>query len=89
MKLQIICGQSYLSIILADLSRRRATIEQISERKNHKVIDSLTPLSELLGYSTRLRSLTSGTGNFHMEFHSYQKMSVLEETNAIHRVTGF
>jgi len=33
------------------------------------------PLSEMFGYATNLRSLTSGRGSFSMEFHSYAKVS--------------
>lgn len=54
-----------------------------------KVLRALTPLSELLGYATNLRIITSGTGTFTLEFHEYQSMSSQDEQNAIKRVTGF
>lgn len=54
-----------------------------------QVVDCLAPLSELLGYSTTLRSLSSGLASFTMEFHSYQQMSAYDEEKAIRSVTGF
>lgn len=57
--------------------------------KLNQVIECLTPLSELLGYSTDLRCLSSGTSTFTMEFHSNQPMSPLERDKAITSIRGF
>lgn len=53
------------------------------------MVNTLTPLSELMGYSTDLRTITSGTATFSMEFNSYEQMSSIDEANAIKSVIGF
>lgn len=47
------------------------------------------PLGEMMGYSTILRTLTSGMGTFTMEFSAYKGMSENEEENAIRKTRGF
>ncbi|KAL3286202.1 hypothetical protein HHI36_000712 [Cryptolaemus montrouzieri] len=89
MSLEVVTPDEYLSAILADLSRRRAIIEDISIRANTKVVCSQTPLSELLGYSTILRTISSGTATFSMELLKYKGMPPLEEEKAIKNVRGF
>lgn len=49
----------------------------------------MTPLSELLGYSKDLRTFTSGTASFVMEFDSFQEMGPIEQAEAVKKVTGF
>lgn len=47
------------------------------------------PLAELMGYSTILRTISSGTATFTMEFNVYQVMGASDEDNAIKSVRGF
>lgn len=47
------------------------------------------PLSEFLGYSSILRSLSSGTATFSLEFDDYERMSPEKESIAILNVRGF
>ncbi|XP_045461171.1 ribosome-releasing factor 2, mitochondrial [Harmonia axyridis] len=89
MNVEIVVPSDYLSAILADLSRRRSAIEEISVRENFKVVKAQTPLSELLGYATIIRTLSSGAATFSMEFNEYKKMPPIEEENAIKSVRGF
>ncbi|XP_011305891.1 ribosome-releasing factor 2, mitochondrial [Fopius arisanus] len=89
MQLEIVTPEEYAPSVLADLGRRRTEIQEVTVRRNDKIIRSLAPLSELLGYATRLRILTSGNGNFSLEFDSYQRMGPLEEQQAIKNITGF
>lgn len=89
MHLEIVSPSEYLSGVLADLSRRRAAVNNVTERGNSKIVTATTPLSELLGYSTDLRTMTSGTATFSTEFYEYEKMTPIEEEDAIKRVRGF
>ncbi|KAJ9575741.1 hypothetical protein L9F63_007387 [Diploptera punctata] len=89
MSLEVVTNDEFCSVVLADLSRRRSQIQDIYNRGPSKIISVLTPLSELLGYSTDLRTITSGTSSFTMEFHSYQPMSPHDEAKAIKNMTGF
>lgn len=89
MSLEVVTNEEFSSAVLADLSRRRAQIQEIYNRGASRIVSVLTPLSELLGYSTDLRTITSGTASFAMEFHSYQPLSSYDEAKAIKNVTGF
>ncbi|KAK4885063.1 hypothetical protein RN001_001334 [Aquatica leii] len=89
MVLEIVALDESLSTILSDLTKRRANILNIAIRGNTKVISCEAPLSELLGYSTSLRTITSGTATFTMEFYQYKIMSAIEEVKAIENVRGF
>ncbi|KAF2895288.1 hypothetical protein ILUMI_10884 [Ignelater luminosus] len=89
MSLEIVAPEELVSTILADLSRRRSIISNITMRGNNKVINCETPLAELLGYSTTLRTITSGTATFTMEFLDYKIMSTIDENKAIESVRGF
>jgi elongation factor G len=88
MTLEVVTNELNLSAVLADLTRRRAVVQCIYSRGLSKVLSILAPLSELLGYSTDLRTITSGTASFTMEFHCYQLMSQQDEAKAIKSVMG-
>ncbi|XP_036138321.1 ribosome-releasing factor 2, mitochondrial [Monomorium pharaonis] len=89
MQLEIVAPEECSSSINADLTRRRAVMQQIDIRGNNKVIRTLAPLSELLGYSTTLRIITSGNATFSMEFSHYQLMTTVDEEKAIEKIKGF
>ncbi|XP_076268400.1 mitochondrial ribosome recycling factor 2 isoform X2 [Rhynchophorus ferrugineus] len=89
MMVEIVSPSEHLSSILADLSQRRAQIRNVDLRGTSKIISSYVPLSELLGYATDIRTISSGTATFATEFHEYHAMSLMEEENAIRRVRGF
>jgi elongation factor G len=72
MKLEVICPADNMGDVTGDLNSRRAQIGQITDRTNMKVIDAFVPLSEMFGYATSLRTLTSGRGYSTMEFDHYQ-----------------
>ncbi|CAH0728658.1 unnamed protein product, partial [Brenthis ino] len=89
MSLELVVPESYSARLLTDLARRRADIQHIHLRNNNKVIECLAPLSELLGYSSTVRSLSSGLATYTMEFHSNRQMASHEEEKAVRAVTGF
>ncbi len=57
--------------IVGDLNRRRGTISNMSDRAGEKVIKGEVPLSEMFGYVTTLRTLSSGRATSTMEFSHY------------------
>lgn len=72
MKLEVVIPPEFLGDITGDLSSRRAKIEEIFDRGTTKVIRAYTPLAEMFGYVTVLRSLTQGRGTSIMEFSHYE-----------------
>jgi elongation factor G len=57
--------------VTGDLNRRRGVLEGMDSRGNLQVIKAKVPLSEMFGYVTQLRSLSSGRATSTMEFHHY------------------
>ncbi|XP_018430215.1 PREDICTED: ribosome-releasing factor 2, mitochondrial [Nanorana parkeri] len=74
MRLEITMGEEYLGTVLGDLAQRRGHVQEIQSRLDNKVILALVPLAELMGYSTELRSLTSGSATFTLELANYEGM---------------
>ncbi|PIR43675.1 elongation factor G [candidate division WWE3 bacterium CG10_big_fil_rev_8_21_14_0_10_32_10] len=74
MKVEVVTPEDYLGDVMGNISSKRGRVEGTSERGNAKVIDALVPLSEMFGYTTELRSMTSGRASFTMEFSHYEQV---------------
>ncbi len=74
MKVEITIPKEYFGPVLDDLNSKRADIKSVNHRDDVELIDALVPLSNLFGYATTLRSLTSGRGLHYMQFEKYQPM---------------
>ncbi|WP_185855881.1 elongation factor G [Blattabacterium cuenoti] len=76
MKLELIIPEENMGDIIGDLNRRRGIVQNMisRSRNNVKVIQVLVPLSEMFGYVTVLRTLSSGRGTSVMEFSHYEKV---------------
>jgi elongation factor G len=62
----------FLSPIIGDLNKRRATIGELNTSKEPNEVHASTPLAELFGYTTVLRSLSQGRASCEMEPFEYQ-----------------
>ncbi|XP_037957013.1 ribosome-releasing factor 2, mitochondrial-like isoform X2 [Teleopsis dalmanni] len=89
MEIQIVSPAENISQILADLSRRRGIINEIVPKSNNKVITAKVPLAELFGYSTSLRTISSGTAMMTMQPCGFSSMNTNDEIVAIRRTQGF
>ncbi|MCR5115676.1 MAG: elongation factor G [Bacteroidales bacterium] len=74
MKVEVVTPDEYIGNVTGDLNRRRAVVEQIEAQINLQVIKAIVPLSEMFGYVTTLRSITSGRANYSMEFFKYEQV---------------
>jgi elongation factor G len=74
MKVVVTTPDTFLGDILGDLSRRRGTILSQNSQKTVVLVESEVPLSEMFGYSTTLRSLSSGRANFTMEPSHFERV---------------
>lgn len=89
MSVQIVLPNERVSPILADLGRRRAQILDVALRGgNNKIIDIIAPLAELSGYSSVIRTLSSGTASMSMQPNGYNLLSRTAEETAIRRAQG-
>jgi elongation factor G len=81
MKLEVTIPEDYYGVTLASLTSQRGLINEVEKQENDYVIHGQVPLSNILGYTTVLRSLTGGKGVFNMELSHYQKVpnEVLKE----------
>ena len=88
MKMEVVTPEEYMGDIVGDLNRRRGQVNDMSDRNNAKVIKANVPLSEMFGYVTTLRTLSSGRAASTMEFSHYAETpsniseKVIEETKA-------
>uniref|UniRef100_A0A8C1PB60 GTP dependent ribosome recycling factor mitochondrial 2 n=1 Tax=Cyprinus carpio TaxID=7962 RepID=A0A8C1PB60_CYPCA len=88
MALEVTVGEEYLSPVLADLAQRRGTICDIQSRQENKVLLATVPLAEMMGYSTVLRTLTSGNATFSLELSSYEPMNTQEQNILLNKMAG-
>ncbi len=72
MKLEVVTPEEYMGDIVGDLNRRRGTVNGMDDRNNAKIIKANVPLSEMFGYVTALRTLSSGRATSTMEFERYE-----------------
>ena len=81
MKLEVITPEENMGDIVGDLNRRRGQVSAMDDRAGAKVVKGEVPLSEMFGYVTSLRTLSSGRATSTMEFSHYdQTPSNISET---------
>jgi elongation factor G len=71
MKIEVVTPEISMGDIIGDLNSKRATIKEMRDRGNAKVIDAEVPLAEMFGYATSLRSMSQGRASYSMEFSHY------------------
>lgn len=86
MKLEIVTPEEYMGDVIADLNTRRSKIEAFETRGNLRVIHAYTPLAELFGYATVLRSLSQGRAVHTAQFSHYQEVPAKVMENVLRKV---
>ncbi len=84
MKLEVLTPEENMGDIVGDLNRRRGIINGMDDRAGSKVVKAFVPLSEMFGYVTQLRTISSGRATSTMEFDHFEETpkSVSEEVIA-------
>ncbi|MCP4121776.1 MAG: elongation factor G [Bacteroidetes bacterium] len=72
MKLEVITPEEKTGDVVGDLNRRRGLMQGMEMKNNAQVIKAFVPLSEMFGYVTDLRTITSGRATSIMEFAHYE-----------------
>jgi elongation factor G len=72
MKIEVLFPDKFMGDVTGSISSKRGTILEMTERGQAKVLHATVPLSEMFGYTTQLRSMTSGQGSATMEFDHYE-----------------
>ena len=71
MKVEVVVPEEYIGDVTGDISSKRGLVEGVEEKGMVQAVRATVPLSEMFGYINNLRSMTSGRGNFTMEFSRY------------------
>ncbi len=74
MSVEVVTPGDFLGDILADLSGRRSQINNMEGQGDTQMVSAYTPLAEMFGYATDLRSITQGRASYTMEFDHYQRV---------------
>lgn len=87
MKVEVTVPEDFMGSVLGDLNSRRGRVEGMSAIGNAQAIRAYVPLSNMFGYATDLRSMTSGRANYSMEFDHYEALpnNLAEEIMAKNR----
>ncbi len=72
MKIEVLTPEENMGDVMGDLNRRRGQLQGMDSRNGVQVIKALVPLSEMFGYVTQLRTITSGRATSTMEFDHYE-----------------
>jgi len=89
MGLEVVVPDDFMGTVIGDLSSRRGRVNNTEMRGNMQAIRGETPLGEMFGYATNLRSMTEGRGTFTMEFSNYAPLpenlalELKEKSNAV------
>ena len=88
MKIDVITPEENMGDIVGDLNRRRGQVNDMSDRSGAKVIRAEVPLSEMFGYVTTLRTLSSGRATSTMTFSHYAETPTNISAEVIAEATG-
>jgi len=87
-KVEVITSQDFYGDVLGDLNRRRGQITGMDERGGTQILRANVPLSEMFGYISDLRSMTSGRASSSMEFSHYAEVPTNVATEIIAKSSG-
>ena len=88
MRVEVVTPDQYMGDVTGDLNRRRGMMEGMDNRAGAQVIKANVPLSEMFGYVTQLRSLSSGRASSTMEFSHYAPAPTNIAEEVIAKVRG-
>ena len=88
MKLEVLTPEENMGDIVGDLNRRRGQVNSMDDRAGSKVVKAEVPLSEMFGYVTALRTLSSGRATSTMEFDHYAETPTNISEGVIAEIKG-
>jgi elongation factor G len=88
MKIEILTPEENMGDVIGDMNRRRGQLLGMDSRAGAQVIKATVPLSEMFGYVTQLRTITSGRATSTMEFDHYAEAPKNVQEEVIAKVKG-
>jgi elongation factor G len=89
MDTEVVTPEEFMGDVIGDLSARRGKIQKMEVRGKMQVIRALTPLKEMFGYATALRSVSQGRASYTMQFHCYEPASKQVSDEVIAKIRGY
>ncbi len=88
MKLEVVTPEENMGDIVGDLNRRRGVMRGMDDKNGAKVVKADVPLSEMFGYVTQLRTMSSGRATSSMEFSHYAEAPANIAKEVVDKVKG-
>ncbi|MCK9617368.1 MAG: elongation factor G [Lentimicrobiaceae bacterium] len=90
MKLEVTTPEIYIGDVTGDINKRRGHLENVHSNKiGFQIVKAKVPLSEMFGYVTTLRSMTSGRGNSNLEFSHYSELPKELTEEVLMKIKGY
>jgi len=89
MRLEVVTPEDYVGDVTGDLNKRRAHLENVTAKIGIQIVRALVPLSEMFGYITVLRTITSGRATSSMEFSHYSITPKEIADEVIFKIKGY
>ena len=89
MLISVISPEDFVGEIIGDINAKRGRIEHIRNANQKQEITAHVPMSELFGYSTRLRSISQGRAVYTMEYLKHEKTPLNIQEKILKKVRGF
>ncbi|KAA6305632.1 Elongation factor G, partial [termite gut metagenome] len=89
MKLEVVTPEDNMGDVIGDLNRRRGQVEGMeSSRSGARIVKAMVPLSEMFGYVTTLRTITSGRATSSMTYSHHTPVSTSIAKTVLEEVKG-
>jgi elongation factor G len=88
MKVEVVTPEENMGDVVGDLNKRRGMIAGMDSKNGASVVKAFVPLSEMFGYVTDLRTITSGRASSTMEFERYDQVPTNLATEIISKANG-
>lgn len=89
MAVEVVTPEESMGDVIGDLNKRRGQVEGMeSHRNGARIVKAKTPLSEMFGYVTALRTITSGRATSSMTFSHFEEMSTANAKTVLEEVDG-
>ncbi|MDG5800725.1 elongation factor G [Marinilabiliaceae bacterium ANBcel2] len=88
MKVEVVTPEEHMGDIIGDFNKRRGQVEGMESKAGARVVKAKVPLSEMFGYVTVLRTISSGRATSSMEFSHYAEVSKAIATEVVKEAKG-
>jgi elongation factor G len=89
MRFEIVTPSEYMGDVTGDLNKRRGQVEEVQSRITDQVIHGKVPLSEMFGYVTALRSVSSGRATCMLEFSHFGAIPQEIMNDVLYKIRGY